>query len=275
LTVANKGVPAEALRALFEPFPPEAVSWRVGSTTKDKTRGLALAYIDARDVMNRLDAVCGPGNWSDYYDVDWFPGDQKRMIVTCTLSIRVDGEWVSKSDAAENTDIEAVKGSHSDAFKRAAVKWGVGRYLYDTDSLWVEIENNQIKASELPRLRARLATPGVIVVDPEQPKPTEAVTAKQELIAKLDKAAKSLGLAPELVTHVLNERTHESDPAACSEEDLGAVVADLREVYKARRSGMLTREHMTDMLQRTAEGSDPLTDLITALREAEKEAANV
>lgn len=273
--MANKGVPAEALKALLEPFPPEAVSWRVGSTNKEGTRGMALAYIDARDVMERLDAVCGPANWSDYYEVEWFPSDTKKMIITCQLSVCVDGEWVSKSDAADNTDIEAVKGGHSDAFKRAAVKWGIGRYLYCMDSPWVEIENNQIKASELPRLRARLAKPGVIVVDPGQPKPTEAVTAKQELLAKLDKARKSLGLLPELVTHVLNERTRQSDPAACSEEDLGAVVADLREVYKARRSGMLTREHMIDMLQRRAEGSDPLTDLLTALREAEMEAANV
>lgn len=118
------------------------------------------------------------------------------------------------------------------------------------------------------------APPEPAEAKPVPGKPTEAVTAKQELLAKLDKAAKSLGLAPALVTHVLNERTHESDPAACSEEDLGAVIADLREVYKARKSGMLTREHMTDMLQRRAEGSDPLTDLLTALREAEQEAAN-
>jgi hypothetical protein len=45
------------IRALFAPFPPGRVSWRVGSTTQDKKRGMALAYIDARDVMDRLDAV--------------------------------------------------------------------------------------------------------------------------------------------------------------------------------------------------------------------------
>jgi hypothetical protein len=47
---------------LAEPFPADAVSWRVGSTTQDKSKGMALAYLDARDVMDRLDLVCGPAS---------------------------------------------------------------------------------------------------------------------------------------------------------------------------------------------------------------------
>ena len=38
--------------------------------------------------------------------------------------------WVTKSDGAEDSTIEAVKGAYSDSFKRAAVKWGIARYLY-------------------------------------------------------------------------------------------------------------------------------------------------
>jgi len=59
------------LKKLFDPFPPSQVSWRVGATNKDKTKGIALAYIDARDVMDRLDDVCGPENWQVEYP---FPG---------------------------------------------------------------------------------------------------------------------------------------------------------------------------------------------------------
>lgn len=117
-------------------FPREAVSWRAQNVTKDGDKALALAYIDARDVMNRLDDVCGPENWQDSY-VETAKG---RII--CTISIRVpvfdDGQqWVSKSDGAGDTDIEGDKGGISDAFKRAAVKWGIGRYLYDIESPWV------------------------------------------------------------------------------------------------------------------------------------------
>ena len=52
------------LSSLAEPFPSDEIQWRVGSTTKDKKRGMALAYIDARSVMDRLVKVCG-GFWED------------------------------------------------------------------------------------------------------------------------------------------------------------------------------------------------------------------
>lgn len=140
---------------LSAPFDPAIVSWRVGSTTADKKKGMALAYIDARDVMERLDAVAGPANWQRRYP--WSEG--KRIC--CEIGIRIDGEWVWKSDGAGDTDVEAEKGAFSDAFKRAAVSWGIGRYLYDLASPWVELEpfgrSFKIKESELPKLRALLS----------------------------------------------------------------------------------------------------------------------
>lgn len=141
------------LSKLFEPFPPDRVSWRVGSTNKDKTKGMALAYIDARDVMDRLDNVCGPGGWQNTY-----PHANGKTV--CSIGIKVDGEWVWKSNGAGDTDVEAEKGALSDAFKRAAVQWGVGRYLYDLASPWVEIEpfgrSYKIKDSEQAKLERLL-----------------------------------------------------------------------------------------------------------------------
>jgi len=123
----------EELKQLFAEFPRDAVSWRAQSMTKDGSKALALAYIDARDVMDRLDDVCGSENWQDRYE---FHGS--RTI--CYLSIRVDGEWITKADGAGDSDVEAEKGAISDALKRAAVKWGVGRYLYHIVSPWVPCE---------------------------------------------------------------------------------------------------------------------------------------
>ncbi|RVL48450.1 hypothetical protein CN138_08965 [Sinorhizobium meliloti] len=114
-------------------FPREAISWRAQSVTKDGTKALALAYIDARDVMDRLDEVCGPESWSDRYE---FHGSR----TVCYLSIRVNGEWITKADGAGDSDVEAEKGAISDALKRAAVKWGIGRYLYHIASPWVPCE---------------------------------------------------------------------------------------------------------------------------------------
>jgi hypothetical protein len=119
---------------LAEPFDPSDLEWRPGATNADKTRALALTYITSRAVMDRLDEVVGPENWRD----DFKPGPDGGLI--CGLSLRIDGEWITKWDGAENTDFEAVKGGLSDALKRAAVKWGIGRYLYKLPQTWVACE---------------------------------------------------------------------------------------------------------------------------------------
>lgn len=139
---------------LKAPFPPDRISWRVGSTNAAKDRGMALAYIDARDVQDRLDAVCGPENWQCRYSL-------LGQTTVCEIDLRTQDGWVTKADGAGATDFEGEKGALSDAFKRAAVKWGVGRYLYDVDAPWVAIEGAgksfRIKPEELPKLRAILA----------------------------------------------------------------------------------------------------------------------
>lgn len=145
----------DMLDALSAPFPPAAISWRVGSTTKDKSKGMALAFIDARDVMKRLDEACGPANWQRRYP--W--SDGKRLY--CEIGIKLDGEWVWKGDGAGDSDVEAEKGAFSDAFKRAAVSWGVGRYLYDVESPWVALtpagNSFRIADQEQSRLQSILA----------------------------------------------------------------------------------------------------------------------
>lgn len=117
----------DIFQALMAPFPKKEVKERSGGG------GRMLSYITARTAMNRLDAVLGPENWSDrYYEV--------CQVLFCEITIRLpDGTTVSKSDAGgfkemkeggrvdeENTD----KTGASDAFKRAAAKFGVARYLY-------------------------------------------------------------------------------------------------------------------------------------------------
>jgi hypothetical protein len=119
---------------LSKPFDQSDIEWRAGATNQDKTRALALAYITSRAVMDRLDEVVGPENWRDEYK----PGPDGGLI--CGLSLRLEDEWITKWDGAENTLVEEVKGGLSGAYKRAAVKWGIGRYLYKLDSVWVPCE---------------------------------------------------------------------------------------------------------------------------------------
>ena len=148
---------------LSAPFPPDAISWRVGSTNKEKTKAMALAYIDARDVMDRLDKVVGPANWQNKYS-------HANGKTVCDLAIRVDGEWVWKADGAGDTDVEAEKGAFSDALKRAAVRFGIGRYLYGIKSPWVEIREQGrsyvIAESEYKKLEALLRADGGFTKEP-------------------------------------------------------------------------------------------------------------
>ena len=116
------------------PFPTNSVKWRVGSRTPDKTRGVALAYVDARDVMERLDQVVGNRNWETRYN-------DAAGICICTLAVRIGDEWVVKSDGAGQTNVEGEKGAASTAFKRAAVQHGPGRYLYSLPDLWLDLTN--------------------------------------------------------------------------------------------------------------------------------------
>lgn len=112
---------------LKEPFPVGSLHWRMGKLSAKKDKALMLVYIDARDVMDRLDEVFG-SRWSD---------DYKEVMGRIVCTITIDG--ISKSDGAGDTDFEAEKGGLSDAFKRAAVKWGIGRYLYEASkyNTWV------------------------------------------------------------------------------------------------------------------------------------------
>lgn len=136
---------------LAAPFPPERIHWRVGATNKDKTKGMALAYIDARDVMERLDEVMTPAGWAST-----FPHADGKTI--CTLTLKIGDEWISKSDGAGDTDVEGEKGAISSALKRAGVQWGIGRYLYAISSPWVALDDyKRIVDAEYRKLEDLLA----------------------------------------------------------------------------------------------------------------------
>ncbi len=107
--------------ALARPFDPRRIKVR-------QQGGRNLEYVTARTVMNRLDTVLGPENWWD----DYTPGENS---VVCRLTIRLpDGQVITKSDAGGMAGMsdpgDDDKSGFSDAFKRAAVKFGVGRHLY-------------------------------------------------------------------------------------------------------------------------------------------------
>ena len=104
--------------------------WRVQSFSKNKPVAQCVAYIDARDVMNRLDEIVGGENWQDDYRV-------VNNQLFAGIGILVNNQWVWKWDVGTESQTEKEKGLVSDSFKRAAVKWGIGRFLYDLEIKFV------------------------------------------------------------------------------------------------------------------------------------------
>jgi hypothetical protein len=105
--------------------------WRVQSFSKNYPTASCVAYIDARDVMELLDEAVGPDNWqSDYKEI--------KGNLYCGVGIKMADQWVWKWDCGTESNAEPEKGEASDAFKRAAVKWGIGRFLYDLPIQYVK-----------------------------------------------------------------------------------------------------------------------------------------
>lgn len=127
----------DKLRLLHAPFSPHDIEWRIQSSGErnGKIWARCLCYVTNRAIMQRLDKVMLPHNWKNSFEAAPQGG------VMCGLSLRIDGEWITKFDAAENTAIEGVKGGFSDSMKRAAVHWGIGRYLYKLDAGFANISD--------------------------------------------------------------------------------------------------------------------------------------
>lgn len=139
------------IKDLKKPFPVSALKWRIGNKNKENTKANMLVYVDARMIQDRLDEIVGPENWQ--FETRSMNSMDKRgttWTIVGRLGIRINDQWIWKEDGAENSDIEAAKGGISDALKRAAVQWGIGRYLYNASdySTWADIKNNDFKIYE-------------------------------------------------------------------------------------------------------------------------------
>lgn len=136
------------LKQLKDPFDPKFIKWRVGATNSEKTKGIALAYLDAREVKKRLDDVMGITKWKD----ELIRVEKGGFI--CNLYLKIEDEWIPRSNAGEDSNMAAIKGGASDAFKRAASKWGIGHYLYYLPNVWVPIvkQGNSYVLAQTPEL---------------------------------------------------------------------------------------------------------------------------
>lgn len=135
----------DIMEKLQAPFRKDEIEWRVGSRNQEKTKGLALAYITNRAIQNRLDEIFGCFGWRNEFK-EW-----KQNSQLCGISVLHEGQWITKWDGAADSEMDATKGGLSDAMKRAAYQWGMGRYLYNLPSVWVALKNEKYLA-EIPEI---------------------------------------------------------------------------------------------------------------------------
>lgn len=166
----------EVAKELKKEFSSYDVEWKIFERNEDNTKGLAVPFIKNRAIQERLDEVFTPFGWRNDFE-KWHDNSQ-----LCSISIEVENssggiEWISKKDGAGNTRLESIKGGLSDAMKRCAVQWGIGRYLYSLPDIWVHIVQKEgdfvIHEEELPRLRTFLETkkvPSELVMEIDPPK---------------------------------------------------------------------------------------------------------
>jgi hypothetical protein len=139
--------------------------------------------------------------------------------------------------------MEAEKGALSDAFKRAAVRWGIGRYLYDTDSPWVAIEKRGntyiIPDSEKTRLARSLAGAAAHAPTTPPPTPPRPASGDLKLFAKLSLDINGLQSIKALDAWTKNPVAvadyHDLPPALRA--DLGTAIAKKREDLAALNGG--------------------------------------
>jgi hypothetical protein len=199
--------------ALAAPFEMTEVKFK--PQTVSGNRALAVPFVDARVIQDRLDDVLGVMGWQDSYEC--LPDGS----VVCRLKIRLGDEWITKEDVGGQSEQpdegDRRKAAFSDALKRAAVKFGIGRYLYRQKPIWVDYDPQKRQFVRPPMLvltpEAGKAEPRAVVKAMAQPAPKaeEAEASRtpngqdfhrrlQEYDSKL--AEQGLCKAGDLVKHV-------------------------------------------------------------------------
>lgn len=128
----SQGLSIQDLRILKAPFPRERLGVKVQTFSKDRTRAMLVLYLQHTDVQDRLEEV-DPAWRTEVLKED-------RMGDLVYVRIRLTVKNVSRENVGEGSD---PKSAYSDALKRCAMLFGVGRYLYDSETIWVDYDESK------------------------------------------------------------------------------------------------------------------------------------
>ena len=144
----------------FRPLQADEVEVKPIEVKTEYKRVTLLLYQNARCTMNILDLTVGPNGWQkEYYEAGG--------LLFCKIGIfdQESQQWLWKADTGSKSNIEEDKGLASDAFKRAAVAWGIGRELYTAPRITIDLTDKDIfnnKLSQTFKVAKMSVTDGVI-----------------------------------------------------------------------------------------------------------------
>ena len=150
----------EIAKALAAPFREADVSWVVVATSNKNTPQMTelwAPYLEADPIIDRLDEVLGPDGWS--LDIEAV-GERGAICRLTILGVMKAGAGQIAAD--QKTD-QPFKAAATDALKRAAVLFGIGRYLHKVQNEW---RKPTADGSRAPRGRAAPKAP------PPAPRPS-------------------------------------------------------------------------------------------------------
>jgi hypothetical protein len=126
---------------LSAPLPSGVISWRQdGRPVQRDGKYFArfVAYVDANTVRERLDGVV-PGEWDLTLDLLPTLASDEQEDTNCSFKARLQILGVIREDVGTGRDY---KQAATDAFKRAAVRFGIAHELYAYEQNWVQVDGD-------------------------------------------------------------------------------------------------------------------------------------
>src|SRR4029078_4218490 len=135
---------------LSAPLPTGVIAWRQDGRAGQrdgKYFARFVAYVDANTVRERLDSVVA-GEWDLTLELLPTLVSDEQDEPTCSFKARLQILGVIREDAGTGRDYKAAA---TDAFKRAAVRFGIAHELYAFEQNWVQVDGDGKSARRLEK----------------------------------------------------------------------------------------------------------------------------
>jgi hypothetical protein len=222
---------------LEEPFDPSEIKWRVTHATRDGSRGAVIAFADPRAYTDRLNQVFSPSGWTRTYEVNTVSSVTRmkkgkliqtgKVLVTCTVTIAGLGTHADSGEEWADEDTAMTK-AQAQAFKRACICFGLGRYLYNFAEMWVPLNEYRqpLNLPSLPQWALPTALRGQKQSNSRPPTDLQRGPIDQKATAKIEGFRRILGdpIYREILRRIAHTERADGIPNAQIQQEVAEAV---------------------------------------------------